>query len=866
MPRPRILLAVLFYTLVFSSCQLLQKSSDPTAGKEATPAEKPTVDIEVEDDIVVTPSKPYNPAETRRWDLIHTALRLEPIWKEEAMKGMAGLRLTPHFYPQDSLRLDAQYMDLHGIHRLAQGDTVAWKRYRYDSTHLTLYFDRALARGDTLQLLIDYTARPGRVSGGGGAAISDDRGLYFIDADSSDPRKPTQIWTQGQPEANSVWFPTIDAPNQKTTQEVRLTVDRRLQTLSNGELVYSVINDDGSRTDYWRMNQPHAPYLFMVAIGGFAVVEDRWRGKPLYYYVDSAYEEHARTVFGETPRMLDYFSNITGLEYPWPKYAQIVVEDFVSGAMENTTASVFYDALHQDARENRDNPQDGIIAHELFHHWFGDYVTCESWAQLALNESFATYGEILWWEHRYGHWEAEYYLHQDLQAYLQEASYNREEIINPYYRQPVELFDRHRYQKGGLVLHMLRNEVGNDAFFAALHRYLKAQAFGTAEIAQLRIAFEETTGRDLQWFFDQWFHQAGHPEIIVQQQYDSTYRELTLGFYQYQNRELYPVFELPMQPEIHLADTVLRPQIRLQNRRDTFRFELPSRPLWVNLDPQHQFLATFSEVKSNAERRYQLRRGGHYLDKLQAINTLVSRAKEIPKDTLVALTRFLVSHPAGRVRSLGIRAVRDLARDSVYLESLSDTLRHLMVRDEKPYNRRLAIMALEALDPADLAAALELATEDSSYTTAAQALRSLLEIDTAAALSKARQLKGFEQEEIRQAVCMVFIETRAEDQRAFLRRSMETLPINSAGEVVFGYFDYLKGLGDETLLEALQQWDQNLGFLLQREIIHYIVRGKLRQLKSQYQETLNSNAPEQQKALAEQLVVRIEALLERPTP
>ena len=242
-------------------------------------------------------------------------------------------------------------------------------------------------------------------------------------------------------ESNSRWFPTIDSPNQKSTQEMFITVKEESKTLSNGTLIYSKSNSDHTRTDYWKMDKPHAPYLFMLAAGDFAIVEDEWNGMKVDYYVEPEYEEYAGDIFGHTPEMISYFSEVLNYPFPWDKYSQIVVRDFVSGAMENTTASVFMEDLNVDSRELIDFDWDDIIAHELFHQWFGNLVTCESWANVPLNESFATYGEYLWKNHKYGADEAGYHLYSELDTYLSEAVTKNEDVIRFDFDNDDEMFE-----------------------------------------------------------------------------------------------------------------------------------------------------------------------------------------------------------------------------------------------------------------------------------------------------------------------------------------------------------------------------------------------------------------------------------------
>jgi len=219
--------------------------------------------------------------------------------------------------------------------------------------------------------------------------------------------KPTQLWTQGETEGSSVWFPTIDTPSERMSQEIFITTRKDFQTLSNGQLVYSNFNDDDTRTDYWKQDLEHPPYLTMMAVGDFKIGRDEWQDSkgrivPVDYYVEPDYANYVFQIFGDTPEMMTFYSELLNYDYPWDKYAQIIVRDYVSGAMENTTATIYGEYVNQTSRELIDDNNETTIAHELFHHWFGDLVTCESWSHLPLNESFATYGEYLWLEHKYG--------------------------------------------------------------------------------------------------------------------------------------------------------------------------------------------------------------------------------------------------------------------------------------------------------------------------------------------------------------------------------------------------------------------------------------------------------------------------------
>src|SRR4030095_13725804 len=304
--------------------------------------------------------------------------------------------------PSDSLRLDAKGMDIHKIAMVKSGKEIPLK-YDYDSWQLNIHLDKTYKGGEQYTVLIDYTSKPNEVKVRGSAAITDAKGLYFINPDCKEKDKTNEIWNTGATEANSVWLPTIDKPNQKMTDEIAMTVPAKYVTLSNGKLVAQKKNTDGTRTDTWKMELPHAPYLFFMGVGDYSIVKDSYKGKEVNYYVEKEYAPVAKKIFGHTPEMMGFYSKVLGVEYPWVKYSQIVGRDYVSGAMENTTATLHQASAQQDSRELIDgNGWESTIAHELFHQWFGDLVTCESWSNLTLNESFANYSETLWDEYKYG--------------------------------------------------------------------------------------------------------------------------------------------------------------------------------------------------------------------------------------------------------------------------------------------------------------------------------------------------------------------------------------------------------------------------------------------------------------------------------
>ncbi|WP_026236165.1 M1 family metallopeptidase [Pontibacter roseus] len=677
----------------------------------------------------------FNPSKTRLHDLLHTKLRVSFDWEKQHLHGLAELTLKPYFYPQQTLVLDAKGFDIHSVN-LMNGFDGKELKYAYDGMKLTIDLGKAYTRNDKYILEIDYTAKPNELALGGSDAITQDKGLYFINPTGADPDKPRQIWTQGETEANSAWFPTIDSPNERMTQELYITVDPKFTTLSNGTFVYSRKNADGTKTDYWKMELPHAPYLTMMAIGEYAVVKDKWRNLEVNYYVEPVYEKTAKQIFGNTPEMMEFFSKKLGVDYPWSKYSQVVVRDFVSGAMENTSASTFMEDVQLNERELLDKYWDGIIAHELFHQWFGDYVTTESWANLPLNEAFANYSEYLWTEHKFGQDEAAYLHLDELEQYLEEAETKREPLIRYRYGDREEMFDSHSYAKGGRVLHMLRKYVGDEAFYTSLNRYLTQNKFSDVEIAELRMAFEDVTGEDLMWFFDQWFMRAGHPELKVTHSYENG--QLNLQVAQQQDTLYAPVYRLPLKVAVWEQGKRKEHPVLITKANQTFSIPVASQPQLVIFDSEQQLLGTIEHAKTKSEFVYQFNNAEEFRAKLEALEAL---AQDLQNPEARSVMQAALKDDFWYIRTSALDAVGQLkgAEASVY----EAQVRQIAQQDKKGDVRAGAVLLLLEWGGEKYKAVYEQAMTDKSYKVAAAGILAYAGTNAADINTK---LAAFEQE------------------------------------------------------------------------------------------------------------------------
>lgn len=663
-------------------------------------------------------------------DLVHTKLDAKFDYDNAYLNGKAWITLRPHFYTTDSLELDAKGMDIKNV-SVVKGSSMKPLKYDYDGMILDIDLDKKYTRNETYTIYIDYVAKPNEYKGKGSAAITDAKGLYFINPKGEEKNKPTQIWTQGETEATSVWCPTIDKPNQKTTQEIAMTVPAKFVTLSNGKLTSQKKNTDGTRTDTWKMDLPHAPYLFFMGVGDYAIVKDQYKGKEVSYYVEKEYAPVARKIFGNTPEMMTFFAKALGVEYPWNKYAQIVGRDYVSGAMENTTATLHQESAQQDARELvDDNIWEGTIAHELFHQWFGDLVTAESWSNLTVNESFANYSQVLWKEYKYGKDAGDEENFSDMNGYIQSQSGNKD-LVRYYYPDKEAMFDAVSYNKGGRILHMLRNYVGDSAFYKSLNVYLTDNKFSTGEAHQLRLAFEKVTGKDMNWFFNQWYFGNGHPKLDISYAYDDNAKNVKVIVKQTQGAK---IFRLPIAVDIYNGTNKTRHNVWLQNAVDTLTFNYTAKPDLVNVDADKILLCEKKDDKTLDNYIFQYKNAGLFMDRKEAID--FAAQSEDPK--ALDLMKIALKDKYYGLRTYAISRLN--LKDPDVAKAVEPVIMDLAVTDKKSLVRASAIGVLAMFAEDKYKDIFTKGVNDSSYSVAGASLEGLLAVDSAAAFQVAKKI------------------------------------------------------------------------------------------------------------------------------
>ena len=661
-------------------------------------------------------------------ELVHTKLDVRFDYDKAFMYGKEWVTLKPHFYPTDSVLLDAKGMELKEV-AIMKGTVKMPLKYSYDGMQVNIKLDKTYAGDEKYTLYFDYVSKPNELKVKGSDAITDAKGLYFINPKGEEKNKHTQIWTQGETEANSVWMVTIDKPNQKSTEEISMTVPNKYVTLSNGLLTSKKVNADGTRTDNWKMDLPHAPYLFFMGVGDFAITKDTYKGKEVSYYTEKNQEQYARKVFGNTPEMIKFFSEKLGVDYPWQKYAQMVGRDYVSGAMENTTATLHQESAYQNNRQLADgNAWEETIAHELFHQWFGDLVTAESWSQLTVNESFANYSEYLWNQYKYGADAAYEHNLEDMQGYIQSGG-EAKDLVRFHYADKEDMFDGVSYNKGGRILNMLRNYVGDDAFFKSLNNYLTTNKFKAGEAGQLRLAFEETTGKDMNWFFNQWYYGSGHPKLKIDYLYNDAAGKASVIIEQTQKSG--KLFKLPLAIDIYTGTDRKRYNVMVENKIDTLYFNYTTKPDLINVDADKLLLAEKTDNKTEANFIAQFKNAKNYMDRREAIDFFA-------KKTMPELARGLNDKFSGlKIVTMQKLASSPYKADAVVMEQIE-----ALTKSENKKVKAAAISYLVKNGNAKYLSIYQAAANDSSYTVAGAALKGLLALDAANAYTLAKKFSA----------------------------------------------------------------------------------------------------------------------------
>jgi len=577
-----------------------------------------------------------------------------------------------------------------------------------------------LAEGRSATVAIDYEVH------------QPEQGIYFIRPDRAYPNKPYQVWTQGQDADAHYWFPCVDHPNAKATTEVIATVPSDCFVLSNGTLVAEALDKSRkTKTYHWKMDVPHVTYLVSIVAGRFVGRTSKVDGVPVSWYVEPGREAEGQRSFGKTPKMVRFFNERIGFKYPYSKYAQIAVRDFIFGGMENTTCTTQTDATLHDARAAVDFTSDDLVAHELAHQWFGDLLTCKDWSHAWLNEGFATYFDDLF--RAFDRGEDEFVMQRlaDQDVYLKEDRERyRRPIVTNVFREPSDLFDRHLYDKGACVLHMLRTQLGDELWWRGINQYVTANAFGLVETVDFARALERVSGRNLARFFDQWIYGAGHPEFEVAYRWDSDAKAAVVDIKQTQpESDETALFSVPVTLEFVLPRGKReRVSVTCDAREQSFRFPLSAKPQTFIFDPNADVLKT---VKLDVPREMLLRQLASEALVASRIAAARALASDASPDSVAGLAEALGSDAFWGVRAEAAKALGKIR---------SDAQMAALVRATKiahPKARRAVAEALGEFRGDEPCRALEpLLASDKSYFVEAQAAKSI---------GKTRSARAFDQ-------------------------------------------------------------------------------------------------------------------------
>lgn len=541
-----------------------------------------------------------------------------------------------------------------------------------------------LTKGAKFDVEISYEGKnaQGRSFGAGGG------GWHWMSPNEQNPNR-IGFWTQGESQYNSEWVPTWDYPNDLTTSETRTTVPADWDVVGNGVLVSTKTSPDKkSKTFDWKMSQPHATYLLSVVGGPFDIKKDSWEGVELWYVVPHGEGYLIDSSFGHTKDMLSFYSGILGVKYAWPKYAQNAMYDF-GGGMENVSATTLGEGSLTESRDGYFT-MDSLNSHELGHQWFGDLVTCKDWGDTWLNESFATYMQIMYFEHSRGQSGYEWEIENATNSYLAEARRYKRPISTKMYPNADAMFDSHTYPKGGVILHTLRRYLGDEAFFSGLNYYLTKWRHTPVESAQLRRAMTEATGINCEPFWAQWIEKPGHP--VLDYTWDWAAGKLSLTVKQTQDTsDGTPVYDIATKVGLIRNGKVIREPVHLSKTDETFVISAAEKPDAVILDPDHEFLRQVPKLHwADSELRPILQFAPNAVDRAEALKQILASPKEVD---FALITKVLAADKAESPVFENLAALSNLARPDLRAFWLGQL-------DHADFSRRaIAVVALGKLPP-----------------------------------------------------------------------------------------------------------------------------------------------------------------------
>ncbi|MBI4429971.1 MAG: HEAT repeat domain-containing protein, partial [Ignavibacteriales bacterium] len=657
----------------------------------------------------------------RTYDIIHYKMIIGVDWKSKTISGESTIRFRP-LGTASTISLDGYWLKVSSVRESPSGKDL---KFSISESSVDITLSRTLQLTDTSTILVKYTAQP-------------NAGLYFIDPPAGTTWKPT-IFTYGEGGIHANWLPVYNEPNDKFSTEMLVTVAKPLTAISNGKLSETKDNADGSRTFHWSQQLPHSNYLIALFVGEYNAVPLRpaFGTIPLTAWMRPGTEEDGRLTFESTPDMVEFFSKRFSYRYPWDKYDQISAYDYAIGAMENTSITGHNDRVPRGKNQTDGmNPDftyfatnwtaESVTAHELAHHWFGDNLTCKSLSYIWLNESFASYCMMLWEEDRHGREYLQSQAWMALQTYLNFVRTSH--IIRPleyhYFDSREQIYNNETtYIKGAVVLHMLRWVMGDEDYFNALGYYMKKHEFTNVETSDLRVAIEEATGQNLQWFFDQWIHGGGHPRFEVTYTYLPDRKKIALSINQVQPLvQGQGIFELPVEIRIDVKGKIAKKEIWVQRENDYFLIDVDGKPDLVSFDGRGALVCELVFEKDIEELIYQVQ-NDELPGRLWALRQLVASHASNPR-TLTAIQSVLNGEAFWFLKAEAVFQLQNIhspSAEHIVLEQAQSTEDHI---------RKAAVIALGSFFSEDSKKALRRTMEsDANDEIAGTALVSLSKID-----------------------------------------------------------------------------------------------------------------------------------------
>jgi len=642
----------------------------------------------------------------REVDIHHIKIDVSVNIEAGMVKGNVTHTFSPFSSSLDAFSLDAEDMTI--LRARLAGKDIGFNQAN-DKVYLTL--NKSMSWEDTAKVRLDYTANPRK-------------GTYFIKPDETYPEKPLQAWTQGEDMDNHHWVPLYDYPNDKATFEVSLTVEKKFTALSNGELISVKNNKDGTHTWHWHEHFPMVSYLISYVIGEFEKVEDSYNGIPVNYWVYEENKHEALRSFGLTTDMMKYFGNRTGIEYPYEKYDQVIIDDFMFGGMENITLTHNTDRTMFDEFAAPDVSSDGLVAHELAHQWFGDMLTTRNWAHAWLNEGFATFFSRKYRENKFGFDEGEYIRFGEINGYFGSNKKWRRSTVQHKFYESMDVFDGHIYAKGSLILNMLQDYIGEDAFWRFIQHYTKENQYKNVETPDLKKAIEETTGQNMDWFFKQWIYEPGFPEYNVTWKYNQRNKSVKLTVKQTQKST--NIFKMPIQIQI---DDKLK-TVWIEDKEMVYEVPSEKRPKMVIFNAGMRIPCKLTFHKSISEWILQLEKGPHILDRIAAAKELSTKKGRRIVET--ALLNSAKNDPFWGVRKEAVNAFAKLKS-----KNYADDLMALSEGQDNRVRRAIWNALKNYKKDEKVSEFLQNVIEtDNKYYSIADAFKALVVVDTAAARQK----------------------------------------------------------------------------------------------------------------------------------